>query len=311
MEELWNVFPIWFRKKYESIKQFGQALEEIQIRVNRCIIFIVNNKEYYVNRNKQICDVEDTKMILDVDQVKEIFCHICEYSPYAFQGELEQGFISIAGGHRIGVAGEMLIEQGKIISMKYVRFLHIRIAHERRNVANDVFKRLLCGDKMCSTLILSPPGHGKTTLLRDIVRLFSDGTEYFEGKTVAIIDERGEIAGSYKGIPQLEIGKRSYVYDGCPKTEGMLMALRALAPKLIAVDEIGGEKDLEAIKHIMRCGCSIVATIHADHFDSLKTKKGYEELIYNGLFQRYVEISKMEKRLYIVFDEKGKRVCFD
>ncbi len=138
------------------------------------------------------------------------------------------------------------------------------------------------------TLIISPPLCGKTTLLRDMVRVISD--EY--GKTVGVVDERGEIGGSYKGIPQKNIGNKTDILDKCPKAEGMIMMLRSLSPDVIAVDEIGSKKDVEAIEEILNCGIKIICTVHSDNFEELLKKPYLKDLIKTGIFENYILLSR-------------------
>ena len=149
-------------------------------------------------------------------------------------------------------------------------------------------------ENLCNTLLISMPGIGKTTLLRDIVRQVSDGNNYAKGINVGVVDERSEIAGCFQGNVQNDLGIRTDVLDACPKALGMMMLLRSMSPKVIAVDEIGGKDDEEMIRQITRCGVHIMATIHGNGLEDLKKNAIGKELVQEAIFDRYI-VMKREK----------------
>ena len=219
--------------------------------------------------------------------------HICNYSVYAYEDEIRQGFLTVQGGHRIGVAGQAVMKTEKEIkNMKHICFLNIRISHQIIGAADAIMPFIYEGENLCNTLLISMPGVGKTTLLRDIVRQVSDGNIYAKGINVGVVDERSEIAGCFQGIAQNDLGIRTDVLDACPKALGMMMLLRSMSPKVIAVDEIGGKEDEEMIRQVTRCGVHIMATIHGNGLEDLKKNAIGRELVREAIFERYIVMQK-------------------
>lgn len=214
-------------------------LEEIRLRANKNIILKFNDKEIILDY------IVTSKDLLETLQI------ICENSIYSYQKEICEGYITVKGGHRVGITGECVIEDGKIINIKYISSLNFRIAREVIGCSNYLMENVVDKENKAvyNTLIVSLPGAGKTTLLRDIVRNISNGLYFFEGQTVGLIDERGEIAACFKGIPQNDVGLRTDVIANIPKNIGIKMLIRSMAPKVIAVDEIGNKEDVEALQN--------------------------------------------------------------
>lgn len=254
-------------------------LNEIRIRTGRYISLIYDNKEV-ISRIKA-----------DVKHIRKIIEMAANHSVYAYEQSFRQGFITIEGGHRIGIAGHVIVENNTVKNFNYITFICIRVAHQVIGCSWKVMDFVYAGG-LKNTLIISPPGCGKTTLLRDIVRNISNNGGL--SMNVCVIDERQEIAGCYMGVPQNDIGERTDVLDGCPKDSGMLMAIRAMSPGMIAVDEIGSDKDVSAIQYCIACGCIIMGTVHGYSLDDVLGKPYVNELIGKNGFVKLIILSNRQ-----------------
>ena len=247
-------------------------------------------------------------VIADKMLLKGLMETFSRHSLYAFEEEIGQGFLTIEGGHRVGISGKAVVSGHEIRTIREISGLNIRIAHEVKGCADSVLPWLFRDGEFLDTLIVSPPGAGKTTILRDLIRQISDGGDWFEGRNVSVVDERSEIGACVQGVPQCDLGMRTDILDGCPKAEGLMMMLRSMAPQVLAVDEIGTEKDLEAVRYGMNCGCRILATVHGDSAEGIMRKREISELIREGWFSRMVVLSKRPKPGTVIgiYDETGR-----
>lgn len=288
IETIINVLPAAFREYLSFLNMDG--LEEIRLRVKKnAILYFGPDKGELV-----------TDYIIEQRDLQEALEYITGFSLYAFEDDMREGFITIKGGHRVGIAGKIVREDGKIKTITNISSINIRVSHQVYGCADKVMKHLVNEDKVMNTLIISPPGAGKTTLLRDVLRQLSD--TYMQ--RVSIVDERSEIASCYKGIPQNNVGQRTDVYDCCPKTEGMMLMIRAMAPQVVAVDEVGSATDMKAIEEAMACGCKVVATMHGDTLEDITGKGFMYECLSNELFDRFVFIRRGQGRHIEIYDNK-------
>ena len=200
--------------------------------------------------------------------------------------------------------------------MKYLSFLNVRIAHEIRGCADGILPYIYEADRceinreIFHTLLISPPRCGKTTLLRDLIRQISNGNAFHPGMTVGVVDERSEIGACYHGIPQNDLGIRSDVLDDCPKHLGMMMLIRTMSPKVVAVDEIGSREDLEAMEYVMNCGCKLLATVHGNSLEEIRRKPVLGRMVEEAWFGRYVILERngTPGHVAVVLDGQGRRV---
>lgn len=294
MDELAKIFSGSILKfLVEYLK--SSTLQEIRIKIEKPLIVIDGSGEHVLNYK---VSREDVKYILQ---------RISNYSLYACEDDIRQGFITIKGGHRVGLAGECVMDNGKIKTIKNVASLNIRICREIIGCSKEVIDYIFNDDKVYNTMIISPPKCGKTTILRDIARVLSE-----DGKKVSIVDERSEIAACYKGIPQMNVGIRTDVLDNCLKSAGMSMAIRSLSPEVIICDEIGTIKDMEALFMAFNCGVNIIVTIHGDNIKDLYNRKVFSEVINNNILKRVIILGRSRgvgtiENIYSL--EGGTRKC--
>ena len=245
------------------------------------------------------------------EDLREMLNYISDYSLYAYSEEVKEGYLTIEGGHRIGMAGQVVKKDGKVTGLSHITFLNVRIAHEKRGCADDILPHIRRSDGIYNTLMLSPPGIGKTTFLRDLIRQLSAGNAGTPGMKVGVVDERSEIAACHLGIPQNDLGPRTDVLDGCKKTEGIRMLLRSMSPQILAVDELGGKEDFAAVKQALCCGCRIIGTVHAGCVQELLDKPYLQACVTQKLFGRYILIERNSRgeRSTTIYDERMERIC--
>lgn len=287
-ENFLNYFPINLRKKVEGQVKEISPIEEIRLRTNKPIILKSTNYENILE-----CNITNKEML-------EILQRICENSIYSYQNQICNGFITIKGGHRIGITGNAVIENNKVININYISSINFRIAREVIGCSSKALGHILNlrENTIYNTLIFSAPGAGKTTMLRDIVRNISNGIPQvnFNGITIGLVDERSEIAATYKGAHQNDIGIRTDVLTNISKGAGLKMLIRSMAPEVIVADEIGNYEDIEAINYATCSGIKGIFTAHGGDL---------EEVLLNPVLRKILKSHIFEKIIFL--NSKGKR----
>ena len=262
--------------------QIEKNLQEIRVRVGRPILLKGRGIEAIV------------EYLVTQQEILQTLEKLCDNSIYAYKNQISQGFITVRGGHRIGIAGTAVVENDDVQNLKYITSLNFRIAREVLNCSDKILKEIIDieNNNIYNTLIISPPGKGKTTILRDTIRRLSNGIEEwnFRGKTCGVVDERGEIAAMYRGIPQNDVGLRTDVIENISKSKGMKMLIRSMAPEIIACDEIGSKEDVQAIKEAISSGVKGIFTMHGKSLEDVKNNSDVNSLIENKLIEKVIFI---------------------
>lgn len=274
--------------------EYIDRLEEIRIRLGKPLMINSSSYDYMLTPSgKTTLRNEDAYFITrsDCEMTLQL---LSNYSVYALEEELKNGYITLSGGHRVGIAGRGVVEGGRIKTLKNISGFNIRIARQVIGCADSLIKYLVKRpDYIYNTLIISPPQCGKTTLLRDVIRQLSNGVEKIniKGFKIGLVDERSEVAGSYQGIPQNDVGIRTDVLDACPKSSGLLMLIRSMSPQIIATDEIGSRSDVDALYEALNAGIHLVTTIHGDGLEDILNRPYINEVVKNRVFERLVILS--------------------
>ncbi|SET57645.1 stage III sporulation protein AA [Paenibacillus sp. NFR01] len=278
-----------------------EKLEEIRVREGRPLEINYSGKYHFIAGNGKLTLNPDEAYKPGREDAHRLLDLISNHSLYTMEEELRKGFITIPGGHRIGLCGRAVLSGGHIEHLRDITGFNMRIAREVKGIADGLLPYLLDRgrQRVLHTLILSPPQHGKTTMLRDLARQISAGGQREReanrpGLKVGIVDERSEIAGSRRGVPAFDVGPRTDVLDGCPKAEGMMMMIRSLSPDVLVADEIGRPEDAAAVTEALHAGISVIATAHGKEVAELARRPGLGNLLEQRMFERYVILHRTE-----------------
>ena len=268
-------------------EEIKREIEEIWIRAEAPLTVQVRGECCFVTSVGGITNNATNSYIVSRAELQKAFMLICDNSVYAHTNELVQGFITLKGGHRVGVCGKAVLENEKIKTFKDISSLNYRIAKEVVGAADSVINHVVCNESVLSTLIISPPRWGKTTLLRDLARQISNA-----GFVTGIVDDRGEIAAMYDGVPQNDVGAQTDILDNVHKSQGVLMLLKTMAPDVIINDEIASEEDAEAISLAAGTGVAIIATTHGTRIEDVKNRQILNPLFDKKVFKRVLLIER-------------------
>lgn len=264
-----------------------QKLEEIRIRANKPVILKLGQVEIVLSYT------------ITTNEIIGILQNICNNSIYTYQNQICNGFITLPGGNRVGIAGNVVIKDGQVSNISYIYSLNFRISHQINGASDNILKYVLDTENntIFNTLIVSPPGAGKTTMIRDLAKRISNGINEinFRGLDVSVIDERGEIAAMTKGITFNDVGIRTDVLDNVPKTIGIRMAVRSMAPKVIIADEIGNKDDVNIINYAICSGVKCIFTAHGSNMEDLLKNNEINKIINLQLFSKIIFLDEKQK----------------
>ncbi len=296
IQEILSALPGSIRRLVSALPLYVQEkVEEIRIRQGRPLVVGLSSKDSFLNPEGQLTGRAREAYQVTLNDMERLIHLISGSSLYALEEELRNGFITLPGGHRAGITGKAVLDGGRVRTLKYLSGCNIRISREIKGAATRILPYLIegrCG--IYHTVLVSPPRCGKTTMLRDLIRQLSNGIESlgFPGVTVGLVDERSEIAGCYKGIPQRDVGVRTDVLDGCPKAEGMMMLMRSMGPRVISADEIGRREDVDAIEEMLNAGVKVLVTAHGSSPAELADRPALGHLIRSKWIERFVILGR-------------------
>jgi len=279
-----EILPDHLRTAFSNLQL--DKINELRLRTNAPVVVCAYGKNRYLTQEGLADNLQkQNPIVLTRTDIEAIIHKASNYSIYAINEQLKQSFITIRGGIRIGIAGEVVIEKGQILTVKNVQSLNIRVPHEVKNCSINVLNYIFENPRPLKTLIISPPGCGKTTFLRDIAWQISDKYQLL---STLVLDERGEIAATHLGENQLDVGDYSDVITGANKANGFENGIRSMRPDIVLTDEIATKSDVEMLKLATRSGVSVIATVHASGIDEIRTKPYFSDLINEQVFDRYV-----------------------
>jgi len=283
------------RSLYEVDETVLDGLIEVRLRLGKPVMLIFDRGERLLGHNG-LCRTGEVPMIFTRAMRDETLQLLTDRSVYAVEEELKSGYITIPGGHRVGVVGRAVVSNGAVEAIVDISGINLRMARDVREAAAEIVPHIVGGSLgVYRTLVYSPPGCGKTTLLRDLARRLSDGIETPRPFRVAIVDERSELAGCYRGEPQRDVGSRTDVLDRAPKAVGIMTVIRSMSPEVVITDELGRVEDIRAVEECMNAGVALIASAHAGSLEELACRPAFAAMMSRNCFDLYVRLSNRPK----------------
>ncbi len=286
--EVLNYVPVHLREILgHTFEVMGDYLQEIRIRSGMPLVISTAKGGFAVSSDGSISPAVGGAYIISENDLKQIFQAVCENSVYAFMDDIKQGFITLKGGHRVGFTGRAVTSGGKVENFREISSLNIRIARAVEGAANYIIDSISKPEGIVNTLIVSPPMGGKTTVLRDLARQISD-----RGTKTALIDDRGELAAMYRGVPQNDVGVQTDVIENAPKEQAVVMMLRSMSPQLIVTDEISTKADADAMMQCFGTGVSVIASTHGCCAEEVMQRENMKSVLGGIGFKQIIVLQK-------------------
>ncbi len=291
-----NMLPPSLRRYMYNINL--DEAEEIRLIQGKPLFIRYPDADYYITPKGMLSRDENAGIYISKKHLEELLERITKSSLYSVKNEIRNGYITIEGGHRVGIAGTAVTEGDEVSFIKNISAMNIRLATEVIGASDAVISDVLNGE-IKSTLIVSPPGCGKTTLLRDLIRNIS-----YHGYCVGVADERCEIASMHNGESGFDLGGHTSVLENCPKSYAMTTLLRSMSPDVIATDELGTDRDADAVSKIINSGVSVIATAHSKNKEQLLNRKAFRKML--PMFDVIITLSKRNGAGTV---EKAEKQC--
>ncbi|MBB6216617.1 stage III sporulation protein AA [Anaerosolibacter carboniphilus] len=294
-KEILDALPVHLRQLIQGLPSaLWDSMEEIRLRTNQPLLVQSLNRDIFIYVNGETGTETSKAYVTSKADLEKTFQLVTDYSVYALEEDIKKGFITIRGGHRVGISGHTVMNGPAIKTIKDISGLNIRISRQKIGISDAYMEYITTSpNNFKNTLIISPPQCGKTTLLRDMIRNLSNGMirKGFQGFKVGVVDERSEICGSYQGIPQNDVGIRTDILDACPKAEGIMMLIRSMSPQIIATDEIGKIEDVIAIEEALNAGVKVLTTVHGHSLEEVCRRPNLKPLMEQNIFERIIILS--------------------
>ena len=282
-----------------------KTITELRLRVNKPVVIFTTIK-FYLSKNGLTTNEKDA-LVLGTQEIADIVFNACKHSVYAHNEELKQGFLTLDNGFRLGLSGEIVLDNGNIKTLKNFSSINLRFSKEVKNFSlNSLMYLCNLDNKIYSTLVIAPPNCGKTTYIRDLCyQISSKNIE----DNILVVDERNEISASVNSNPTMQLGNNTDVYVGCSKQFGIINGIRTMSPNVIVLDEIATIDDINALNYAINSGVKIIATTHSYNFYTLQKKPLFKNLLSLGAFERFVVLNKEDNvcKVSAIYNENS--VC--